>query len=452
MKALCCLLIIIYFSVFNFVTAQDNNPLNKIISVDIKNATQEEALKYLTKEHGVQLAYSNNFLSKEKRVTIPTAKITVNEALKIILEGTSLKIVSVEGDRIVVALDKYASANKNSIKGIIMDAKTGEAITAASVFLSGTTFGKASDGKGYFEITNIPNGYYELIVSMLGYNMEKRNVTVDEKTKLVVSVSLTQKDIELKEIEVAGVKPKEWYTNMEIFKRILIGISDYSKECKIQNEDDVYFLDNKEDSTFEARTVKPLIIINNALGYKLECFIAKLTYNRITKDAFIKSNTVFEELQTEDKERIEEWKENRKKAYTGSIVHYFVSLTKGKAKAEGFKTYDSAMKIVSFNRNSQDVNYSWRPSREIPEEIFLSYLSQNKEYFFLAKFLIVEYHGQLSIVNVISKTMCIDENGYPKEDALFKLSGVWAEKGIADLLPRFYEKIYENAPKEEQIK
>ena len=444
MKAAYFLLIIIYLSVFNFVTAQDNSPLNKVISIDIKNATQEEALEHLIKAHQVQLAYSNNFLSKDKRITISPVKITVNEALKIILEGTGLKIVSVDGDRIIIAIDKYASANKNSIMGIIMDAKTGEAITAASVFLSGTTFGKASDGKGYYEITNIPNGYYELVVSMLGYNMEKRNVTVDENTKLVVNVSLTQKDIELKEVEVKGVKSDEWYANMEIFKRIFIGKSKFSEECKILNEDDVYFLDNKEDSTFEARTVKPLVLINNALGYKLECFITSITYNRRTKDAFIKSNTIFEELHTDDKDKLAEWKENRVMAYTGSIVHYFVSLTKGKAKSEGFSTYDNVGQKILINPNSQDRDIYQIGIHEIREEIFLSYLSQNKEYFFLTKNMVVDYMRELSAISVVSKVMCIDENGYPKEDALFKISGVWAQKGMADLLPRFYEKIFDN--------
>jgi len=443
------IILLIYFSIIlclclsGFVVAQNNNPLNKVISVDLKNATQEEALEALIKVHQVQLAYSNNFMSKEKRITIAKTKITVNEALKIILEGTGLKIVSVEGDRIIIALDKYANANNNSIKGIITDAQTGEVLTAVSVFLNGTTFGKASDGKGYYEITNIPKGFYELVVSMLGYNMEKRDVTIDEKTKYIVNVSLTQKDIELKEIEVAGVKSKEWYENMEIFKRIFIGKSKFSDECRIQNEDDVYFLDNKEDSTLEARTVKPLVLINNALGYKLECFIEKLTYNRRTKDAFIKSNTIFEELHNDDKDKLEEWKENRVKAYQGSIIHYFVSLTKGKARAEGFKTYDKVPQRIIFNPNTQARKVLFGGTPEMLEEVFISYLSQNKEYFFLAKNMVVDYKGSLSAISVVSRAMCVDENGYPKEDSLFRLFGLWAEKGMADLLPRFYEKSLE---------
>lgn len=438
-------LIMFMFS-FCPLLAQENNIINKIISISLKDVTQEEALEHLIKVHGIQLAYSNTFLSKEKKVSIMSESISIRNILNTILEGTNLKVQSADGNSIIIAPDKNTGGNNNSIKGKIIDVKTGEPLISASVFLNGTTFGKATDKNGNYEIKRIPMGQYELAVSMLGYGLEKRTVALKGNTELVMNVSLAEKDIEIKPIEIAGVRPKEWYENMEIFKRALIGKSDFAEKCKIVNEEDVYFIENKEDSTFEAQTVKPLRIINNALGYKLECFITRLSYNRNKREVLITSITNFEEMQTTDEDSLEEWQENREEAFKGSVVHFLVSLTKGKARSEGFYTYEDVCRFIK-NYNINDREITMKPQGEISEEIFISYLPDNKEYFFNTNRIIVEYKRNISAFDVVSKEMCLDENGYPKGDALYKVAGKWAEKGIADLLPRFYEKIFEKDKK-----
>jgi hypothetical protein len=442
-KTFSIFIVMIYFIVVSSLIAQENSLLEKIISIDIKEATQEEALEHLIKTHKIPLAYSNTFLIKDKKITLVSEKMSVKDILNKILEGTNLRIQSAEGNSIIIAPDRIPGSNRNSIKGKIIDAKTSEPIIAASVFLSGTTYGKATNKTGNYEIAGVPDGYYELVVSMVGYSIEKQNVSLKEDTDLVINVSLNQKDIEVSPVEVNAIRSEEWYDNLEIFKRIIIGKSEFSKECKIQNEGDIYFIENKPDSSFEAHTVKPLIVINKALGYKLECFLTKLIFNRKTSEALYSISTNFEELQTTDEDLKEEWKDNRVEAYKGSVIHFLVSLTKKKANSEGFRMYEGLQKTVIVNRTEGRRLTTWLPAVEIPEDLFITYLPDEKQYFLNVSTAVVYYKRQFSEFKVISKELNIDQHGYPQKDALYKVTGDWAEKGLADLLPRFYEKIYE---------
>ncbi|MBC8402252.1 MAG: TonB-dependent receptor [Candidatus Marinimicrobia bacterium] len=55
------------------------------------------------------------------------------------------------------------------ISGNIIAQDSGQPLMGANVVLIGTTLGAASDGNGDFHIINIPPGYYELKVMMIGY-------------------------------------------------------------------------------------------------------------------------------------------------------------------------------------------------------------------------------------------------------------------------------------------
>ena len=55
----------------------------------------------------------------------------------------------------------YAQAT-STISGFVRENATGEPISYANVFLSNSGFGAASNKDGYFVITKIPNGQYEI--------------------------------------------------------------------------------------------------------------------------------------------------------------------------------------------------------------------------------------------------------------------------------------------------
>jgi iron complex outermembrane receptor protein len=71
-----------------------------------------------------------------------------------------------------------AFAQTGSIQGKVTDGKTGEALRNANVVLQGTSMGASSDARGQYEIKNVPPGVYTLVVTFLGYEQSRMNVTV----------------------------------------------------------------------------------------------------------------------------------------------------------------------------------------------------------------------------------------------------------------------------------
>lgn len=55
-----------------------------------------------------------------------------------------------------------AHAQKGIVKGFVYDNQDGEAISFASVKLDSTTLGAITDDQGFFTITNVPPGVYQV--------------------------------------------------------------------------------------------------------------------------------------------------------------------------------------------------------------------------------------------------------------------------------------------------
>lgn len=55
------------------------------------------------------------------------------------------------------------------IKGTVVNESTGAPIAGTSVFISNTSKGTVSNSNGYFELTDVPAGKHELVVSSIGY-------------------------------------------------------------------------------------------------------------------------------------------------------------------------------------------------------------------------------------------------------------------------------------------
>jgi len=111
-----------------------------------------------------------------------------------------------------------ALAQTGIVRGFVYNEDTGEPIIFGSVFLEGTTFGSSTDADGYFAITKVPVGTYELVVSAIGY--ERRSVEVVIKDDEILSTRLyTKESVErLDEIVISAERQKlktQIYTSVQ---------------------------------------------------------------------------------------------------------------------------------------------------------------------------------------------------------------------------------------------
>jgi hypothetical protein len=218
------------------------------------------------------------------------------------------------------------------IEGQVRDARTQKPLAYASVFLANTTYGTTTDSTGHFTLARVPNGQYELIASYLGYQLYKKTLDAQQATSLVVSLQPTS--TQLAEIVVRPRKNRP--ADYQKFLTQFLGSSALSRQCRIENPEEVVVLYNADRRELTAVAPRNLRVLNQALGYRI-------TYYNFDFKVFYSSNRCefvaapkFEELASEDAKQQQRWYENRRQAYAGSLPHFLRSVRENRLAEEGF--------------------------------------------------------------------------------------------------------------------
>ena len=96
----------------------------------------------------------------------------------------------------------------SSINGFVRDDATGEPISYANVFLANTSLGAATNQDGYFVITKVPLGPYEINASMIGYGIYNEEIMLFEGMPIRLDIRLKEEVIQTEEILVTAERQK----------------------------------------------------------------------------------------------------------------------------------------------------------------------------------------------------------------------------------------------------
>lgn len=98
-------------------------------------------------------------------------------------------------------------------------------IPGINISLEGTAHGAATDQQGFYTIEEVPSGEYNLIVSAVGYQSQKKSIEIEPGERLTINVTLSTSNEELQEIVVQGEQTNKFAT----------GMSEYIAKIPIQN-------------------------------------------------------------------------------------------------------------------------------------------------------------------------------------------------------------------------
>lgn len=96
------------------------------------------------------------------------------------------------------------SAQNGTVRGFVYDKESGEPIIFTNVYLFKTTYGSTTDVNGYFTISRIPDGNYTLMVTYLGYDTLREQVSIKGNTVLTKKLYLTQGAFNLDAVQITA--------------------------------------------------------------------------------------------------------------------------------------------------------------------------------------------------------------------------------------------------------
>ncbi len=99
---------------------------------------------------------------------------------------------------------KPLHAQDATIRGFIYEKETGEPIIFTNVYLYQTSYGAASDVNGYFAITKIPAGDYTLMVTYLGYDTLREQISLTADAIISKNLFLQKNSVMLSTVSISA--------------------------------------------------------------------------------------------------------------------------------------------------------------------------------------------------------------------------------------------------------
>jgi hypothetical protein len=314
----------------------------------------------------------------------------------------------------------FQDGHTQIIRGTVLDKSTNIKINFASIYINGTSIGTNSDQNGSFELDLTKYGSLPLTISALGYY----SVTLTDFTaEKPLEVYLIPKTFELKEVViVAKSLIKERKANLKLFRNQFLGTSANGQKCVIMNENDITFNYYSSRDTLKAFASKPIIIYNNALGYKITYYLDKFEYYRKSKSFLYKGSAFFTEDMANEMTQKKFFDKRRKSAYLGSRSHFFRSLWANSLKSNGFIVKNSEGKILDYEdlvieRSGFKKYLSYKGGR-----LYICYLSKSPD----------------SYIILLKNPVFFDSSGY-FDGLCVRIIGQMAKQRIGDLLPYDYK-------------
>jgi hypothetical protein len=319
----------------------------------------------------------------------------------------------------------FEYSNAQSFYGKVLDKTNNTPIAFASVYQEGTFNGTYTDENGLFKLTLKDHNYLPIHISAIGYYSKTVSEEFSEKGFIVY---LSPKVYEISEIFVKGdAKKNNRKKNVVTFKKEFLGNTWKARYCEIENIDGILFKYDASSNVLEAFAKEPIVINNNALGYKIIYYLDHFEYNTKTTNLQYSGNYYFTSYTINDIQKQRKWLKRRKNAYLGSRMHLFRTLWESKLDSSLFVITDSlGTKLLN-----SDLVYSTKNNGAINQEKYLINKGSIKIYYKNP------WNSSTAILNNEYQLIFFDKRGYFNPKGVI-WQGTLARQRIADLLPFEY--------------
>lgn len=176
-----------------------SDQLKRIIELDLRDVTIEQALKTIARKADLKLMYNKESLP-EKKITFRGKAVTLYDALWEILDGTGLRFALSQNKQLVLMkMNKQSEVALETVSGQVTDAQNGNPMPGVNISVKGTTTGTSSGSDGAYSL-NVPSLSDTLIFSFIGYETEQ--VPINGRT--TIDLAMAPQAIQGSDVVVVG--------------------------------------------------------------------------------------------------------------------------------------------------------------------------------------------------------------------------------------------------------
>ncbi|GAB3641653.1 hypothetical protein GCM10027423_22890 [Spirosoma arcticum] len=253
---------------------------------------------------------------------------------------------------LLTGLAAVSVAQTTTLTGHVTDAATNKAMPFANVYLNGSTRGTLTNEQGYYALSSVPLGTVEIVASFVGYQPQRRTLRLDNTQNERADFRLKPDDQTLAAVTVRG-NLKLWQRHVKQFKKQLLG-EPFGGQCQLVNSDVLNF--NEKNGHLTATATEPLVIENQALGYRL--YYDMRYFDGTYQKVYYAGTTRFEELKAADERQANRYQRNRMRAYNGSTRHLMASLIDSTYQQQGFLAYQEDITVpIAQSRENRTTLY-----------------------------------------------------------------------------------------------
>lgn len=358
-----------------------NSGLDESITVQFNGLSIPATLRQLDRLSEINFSYNSNIVPRDIKITKAYFNSPIRTILTEVLGEANLYFREV-GETVIILKRVYS---ERKVIGQVLDQETQEPLQYVNVFIERSTLGAATNSSGDFQIENIPDIGFNLVVSYVGYKTKvipfnyKHDV---ENSKYIIEMEIDP--VVLESIQVVGQAKKRFKRNeRKLLKRFMtefLGRSDNAKKCVIENPEVLNFEVLDDEDSYRVTADAILYVQNRALGYRIGYLLEEFRFQNGLKLNI--GSAKFQELDTKSRKRYTRWEIAREKAYKGSIQHFLNAMITNSLDNEGFELnlvqYDSvtseyttplnpppANEILTLNKTDQEYLYSLHASSDV---------------------------------------------------------------------------------------
>jgi hypothetical protein len=345
----------------------------------------------------------------------------------------------------IIGIHSAAQA-QGTVSGQVVDAETSEPLAGASVFAQNTTKGTITDKEGKFSLY-LPKGGYEIVVSYTGYTSKKINLELSGDREF--NLKLEKGDNALSEVIIRNTNEVAdgWEQYGKFFIEHFIGATPAAANAKLLNPEVLKFLYYKRNNRLKVLATEPLLVENLSLGYNIRYELDSFVHYFGQDLSSYKGFTFYTEMEGDEAQK-QSWKENRKRIYYGSRLHFLRAYYDSTLSEEGFNVDIYAP--TRFNKfaklaNPYDTSYYFFDDSTgiaelwFPVKVSITYTKKAPEKEYLMQYKLPrDVPRQISYVD-LSEAILIKSNGYFTDQKNWVNAGYWSWKNLADQLPFDYE-------------